>query len=825
MARKEFSCFVSLESLYSDLRQACRQIGKAPVFAATAALVLAVGFGVSIAIFTIVRNVLFATLPYNEPHQLIQIVSRWPKTGDQNGWSAPARDALDWKSSVPAFQDLAIYHYNLVNLTGSGQVESIYGLRITANLWPMLGVRPQLGNWFSPEHDYPGNTHVVVLSDDLWRRRFHSDPKIVGKTIHLDGEGYEVVAVMPRGFNFPLKLGTSVQLPTDQMQFWTPLGSDPAKEQRGAPSAGVVARLKPGITLNTAQAQIENACALLAREYPETNRDLSARAYSLRDQTVRQMNSPLLALLAATSLILLLACANIASLLLARGELYAGELAVRMALGGSAWRVARLPMFQGFLLCCFGFLLGVPVAMASVRFLLHLAPVDVPRLANTNIDFNAVLFAAALALGSGVLIGGLNALQVLRRSPRDVLSDASRTHSGRPHTRLRSSLVVSQIALAVVLIGSAGLMLRTFINLLSTDTGYQARGVFYGVTVLPRVRYPAFEQRQLFYKQVLDRLRATPGIEFAAVSTGFPYVGQYDDAKAQSAELARNSNDSGISADFNAVSAGYLEAIGIRLLRGRLVAETDTANTPKVVVIDENLAKTLWPSQNPIGQLINTDDPTKPIWRQVVGVVAPARNQSIDLVARPGVYVPLSQTNAYVNFIVLKTSAAPREAARLLKDVVAGVDADQGVFFVQSLPDLIDGTIATRRFLFVVLVFFAGAALVLSTLGIYGLISFIAASRTREVGVRIALGATRGSIGRLIVSDGVRLTLLGVCAGVAILAIVGRLLSSLLFGVRAFDAAAIGLAIVILGITTTLAALVPAWRSTRVEPMVALRAE
>jgi putative ABC transport system permease protein len=825
MARKKLSFFVSLESLYSDLRQAYRQIVKAPVFAATAVLVLAAGFGASVAIYTIVRNVLFATLPYKEPARLIQIISRWPKTGDQTGWSAPARDALDWKSSVPAFQDLAIYHYSLVNLTGSGQVESIYGLKITANLWPMLGVRPQLGNWFSAEHDYPGNSHVVVLSDDLWRRRFHSDPKIVGQTIHLDNEGYEVTAVMPRGFNFPLKLGTNVQLPTDQMQFWTPLGIDPAKEQRGAPGAGVVAQLKPGITLNMAQAQIENACALLAREYPKTNRDLSARAYSLLDQTVRQVNSPLLALLATTSLILLLACANIASLLLARGELHAGELAVRMALGGSGWRVARLPMFQGFLLCCLGCLLGVPVAMASVRFLLHLAPVDVPRLANTSIDFNAVLFAAALAVGSGILIGGLNALQVLRRSPRDVLSDASRTNSGRPRTRLRSSLVVSQVALAIVFIGSAGLMLRTFINLLSTDTGYQARGVFYSVTVLPRVRYPAFEQRQLFYKQVRDRLRATPGIEFAAVSTGFPYVGQYDDPKAQSAELARNSNDSGISADFNAVSADYLEAMGVRLLRGRLLAETDTVDTPKVAVIDENLAKALWPGQNPIGQLINTDDPTKPIWRQVVGIVAPAHNQSIDLVSRPGVYVPLSQTNAYVSFIVLKTSAAPREAARLLKDVVAGVDANQGVFFVQSLPDLIDGTIAMRRFLLVVLVFFAGAALVLSTLGIYGLISFIAASRIREVGVRIALGATRASIGRLIVSEGVRLTLLGACAGVAILAIVGRLLSSLLFGVRALDAATIGLAIGILGITTTLAALVPAWRSTRVEPIVALRAE
>lgn len=825
MIRKEFSWLVSLNSLGSDFRQAHRQICKTPLFAITGILVLAAGFGVSVAIFSIVRNVLLTPLPYKDPERLVQIVSRWPKNGGQNDWSAPLRDAIDWKNTVPAFQDLAMYHYSLFNLTEGAQAESVYGLRVTANLLPMLGVRPQLGNWFSPEYDSPGNTHVVMLSDDLWRRRFHSDPKIVGRTIHLDSEGYEVVAVMPRGFNFPLKLGTSAQLPTDQMQFWMPLGIDPATKPHGVPNDGVIAKLKPGVMLSMAQAQLENACALLAREYPETNHDLSAHAFPLRDQTVRQVNDPLLVLLAATALILLLTCANIASLLLARGELQAGELAVRMALGGSTWRIARLPMFQGILLCFFACLLGVPLAMASMRFLLHLAPVDVPRLANTSIDFNAVLFAAALALGSGVLIGSLNAFQVLRRSPRDVLAEASRTNTGRLRTRLRSSLVVSQVALAVVLIGGAGLMLRTFINLLSTDTGYQARHVFYGVTVLPASRYGQFEQRQLFFRKALDRLRAAPGIEFAAVSTGFPFVGQYDSAKVQSIEIAGNSHDAGISADFNAVSAGYLEAMGVRLIRGRLLAETDVADTPKVAVIDENLAEAFWPAQNPVGQLINTDGPVKPIWRQVVGVVAPTRNKSLDVAARPGVFVPLNQTTGYVNFVVLKTAAAPPEAAHLLKDVIAGVDPSQGVFLVQSLPDLINGTIAVRRFLFVVLLFFSGAALVLSTLGIYGLISFLAANRTREMGIRIALGASRGSIALLVVSQGVRLTLLGVGTGVVALVMLGDLLSSLLFGVRTFDAATTMLTIVILGITTTLAALIPAWRSMGVEPMAALRTE
>src|SRR3984957_1291044 len=825
MTHKLFGRALAAESLGADLRQAIRKICKAPAFSASVVLLLASGFGISVAIFSVVRNVLLSPLPYNEPHRLIQIVSWWPKTGDQTHWSAPLRDAVDWKSSLPALQDLAIYRYNLANLTGSGPAESSYGLRVSANLVPMLGVRPQLGSWFPAEYDRPGSAHVIMLSDDLWRRRFHSDRNIVGKTIHLDSESYEVVAVMPKGFNFPLKLGTNALLPTDQMQFWVPLPVDLEKEVRGNPNAGVIARLKPGVSLAEAQTELEAACLRLQQEFPATNRGLSAYLSSLREQTVRQTNTPLLALLAAAGLIVLLTCANIASLLLARGESKSAELAIRMALGGTASRIARLPILQSMLLCGCGGLLGIPLAIASVHVLLRLAPVDVPRLANTSIDWKAVLFAVALALGSGLFIGALNALQVLKRSPRNVLSDASRTHAGRPRTWLRSSLVVSQVALAVTFLSGTGLMLRTFLNLVSSDTGYQAKDVFYGVTVLPHTQYAQFEQRQLFFNRVLDRLRSTPHVESAAVSTGFPFVGQYDDVKAQSTEMAAGNVDSGVSADFNAVSAGYLEAMGVRLLRGRFVSETDTASTPKVAVIDENMARALWPGSDPLGRSINTGDPQHPVWRQVVGVVAPMRNVSLDLVARPGVLVPLDQTTGNVNFVVIKTTLAPNPAAELLKNTVAGVDPDQGVFFFQSFESLVSDTIAVRRFLLVMLTFFAAAALVLSTLGIYGLISFIAISRTREVGIRIALGATKANIGRLIVSEGLRLTLLGVGFGALLSAAAGRLLSSLLFGVRSFDIVTVALTIAVLGLTSTIAALIPALRSTLVQPTTALRAE
>ncbi|HEX8712869.1 MAG TPA: ABC transporter permease [Terracidiphilus sp.] len=814
---------ISIDSIRNDLRQDWRQICAAPAFAATVVLLLAAGIGVSVAIFSIVRSVLLTPLPFHDPERLVQIVSWWPKTGDQNGWTAPMRDALDWKSTVPAFQDVAIYRYDLRNLTGSGgEAESVYGLHVTANLMPMLGVRPQLGAWFSADHDLPGNDRVVLLSDDLWRRRFGADPAIVGKTIHLDNQPYEVVGVMPRGFNFPLRLGTTATLPTDQMQFWTPLPLDFARLQHGTPNAGIIAKLKPGVTLGEARAQLENACAILQRQYPATNRDLSARMFSLRQQTVMQVNGPLLALLAATGLILLLACANVAGLLLARGAERSGELAIRMALGGSGWQVARIPMLEGFLLCCGGCVLGVPLAAACLKLLLHLAPIDVPRLANTSIDAGSVLFAAALAIACGLLVGTMNALQVLGRSPREVLSEAARGNIGGPGTRLRSSLVVSQVAVAVVLLSLAGLMLRTLLNLRSTDTGYRADHVFYAVTVRP----PSQAQRQqAFFSNVLDRLRSTPGIQLAGISTGFPFVGQYDGVTAQSAAAARNGSRSGIEADFNAVSSGYLEAMGVRLIHGRLIADTDTAASPKVAVIDESLARALWPDQSAIGQLINIDDPAKPVWRRVVGVLAPMRNKSLDIAARPGVFVPIGQSAGYVNFIVVKTPASTRQAEQWIKEAVSSVDANQGVFFVQSMSQLVSDTIAVRRFLFTVLSFFGGAALLLSALGIYGLISFIAASRIREVGIRMALGATRRSIVGLVVSKGIRLTLLGAAAGVLASAIAARMLAGSLFGVHALDVETLVLAISILAAITTIAALIPAWRSSRVEPMTALRTE
>jgi putative ABC transport system permease protein len=813
-----------LESLPGDLRQVCRQLGRAPSFALIVILMMAAGIGVGTAIFSIVRNVLLLPLPYQDSGRLMQVISMSRKTGDSYDW-APLRDAYDWKTMVPAFHDVAVYGYALLNLKSGGQAETLYGSAVTSNLLPMLGVRPQLGQWFANGADQPNAAHQVILSDDMWRREFHADPRIVGKTIQMDDEGYLVVGVMPKGFNFPLRLATTALLPTDQMQYWIPRTVDLAKTPHGLANAGVIARLKDGITQTEAQEQLQAACRRLEQEYPATNHNLSAFLRSLRQQTVLVVNAPLLALFAAAVLVALLTCANIASLLLARGESRAGELAVRMALGGGYWQVARLPLLQGVVVCGAGFALGVPLAFGVLKLLLRLSPIDVPRLANSSIDWRALLFAAGLAMLSSIFVGGFNALQVLRRSPQEVLARSARGYVGQASTRLRSSLTVIQIALAVVLVSGAGLMLRTFRNLLSVDTGYQANHVYYGVTVLRPSRYAQFEQRQLFFRKLLDELRATPGVELAAVSTGLPFVGQYYRANIEARETATGQRGSELAGDTDSVSPQYLEAMGVKLIEGRLIRESDTSDSPKVVVVDQTLASALWPGQNSIGHFLNLDDPAKPVWREVVGVIAPTRNRGFDVAPRPSTFVPLAQTTGYVNFVVVKSHYSTAQVARVLRSTVASVDADQGVFFVQSFSDLASGTIAVRRFLFQVLAFFGVAALMLAALGIYGLISFIAVSRTREVGIRIALGATRGNIGRLVVAQGIRLTVMGIGGGVLAFAFLGRLLSSMLYGTPSFDIPTVVLAVATLGSVAAIAALIPAWRSTRVQPVTALRTE
>jgi putative ABC transport system permease protein len=467
----------------------------------------------------------------------------------------------------------------------------------------------------------------------------------------------------------------------------------------------------------------------------------------------------------------------------------------------------------------------VPLSAAILRFLIHLAPIDVPRLADAHIDSQVIAFGLALALLSAIVVGGLNAFQVLHRSPREVLSDAAKTSAGPASTKLRSALVIGQVALAVLLVSGAGLMLRTFVNLLSTNTGYQPDHVLYAVNVLPPSRYPALEDRALFYKKVLDRLRVTPGIESAAVSTGFPLVGQYSSTKVQAADLVNGDNKTGVTADFNPVSSRYLETLGVRLISGRTIRETDTADAVQVAVIDETLAKRLWPGQDPLGKRINTSDPTKPVWREVVGVIAETRNTSLESAAQPSVFVPLAQDNGWVNFVIVRSRLAPEEAAIAVKNVVSSVDPNQSVFFSQSMSQPIRDTIAIRHFLFIVLVFFGASAVGLSAAGIYGLASFIAGSRVREVGIRMALGATPTQIVSLVVFQSIRLTLIGILAGLLCSLFVGRSLSSLLFGVRPADPLTLALATMLLAMVSIFAALAPAFRSALLRPMQALRSE
>jgi len=811
-----------LDSLVTDSRHAVRLIRRSPVFSLTVIALLAAGIALSTAAFSIVEAVLLAPLPYRDPARLVQINSRWPKTGDQNDWSAPLRDAADWKAMVPDFSDIATYRYSLLNLDENNQPESLYGVRVSANLFPVLGVPPVAGRWFTEDEDRPGQTHEVILSNDLWRRRFGTDPQITGKMIHLNGEGYQVVGVMPPGFNFPLRLATTALLPTDQMQYWIPLGADLSREQHGNPNAGVIARIKPGARIPEAQAQLETAARQLEQQYPTTNHGLSARMRPLLQQTAGRFRTPLLVLLISTGVILVVACFNVATLLLARAQFRSQELAVRMALGAGTWRVARIPLLHGLLLSLCGCALGVPSAIVFLRAMVSFAPIDVPRLAGAHLDSWSMAFAATLFLLSGAVVAGMNSAQVLKRSPRDALAETSGI-SGRPQARLRTVLVIGQVALAVVVTSGAALMLRTFAGLLSVDTGYKPEHVLYGVNVLPPLLYPNRSSAEAFYRKVLDQLRAAPEVDSAGVSTGFPLVGEYGVLKAQPAPAGVE--QPGVTAEIDEVSPAYLETMGVRLVEGRTIEETDTAASPPVAVVDEKLAAALWPGQEPLGKLVNLDGPAKPVSRQVVGVMAPTRNRWLDAEPAPSLFVPVSQGRGSVNFVVMKSRLPASRSAEILRQTVRAVDPNQSIFFAQSMTGLLSDSIAVRRFLFFMLAFFAASALILSAIGMYGLISALSAARVREIGIRMAVGARREQIAFLILAQGTRLSLAG--AGIGLLASVflNRLMTGLLFGVKPDNPAALLASVGLLLAASALATLVPALRSAKREPMEALRSQ
>ncbi|HZS06017.1 MAG TPA: ABC transporter permease [Blastocatellia bacterium] len=813
------------DDMFQDLRFGARMMSRDKGFAAVVVITLALGVGASTAIFSVVRSVLLRPLPYAQPDRLLQFRFYYlPPVNHEQTWVA-IRDVVDWREQSRSFERIGVYGYAVLNFSEDGLPEAVYGLRVSADLLPALGVPPAMGRYFSPEEDQPGRNHVIILSDDLWRRRFGADPGIVGKTVRANQENYTVVGVMPAGFNFPLRMATTVRLPSQQMGYWYPLGLDARRSSRAEAGYGAIARLKPGATFAQAQAEMEQIAARLAGQYPQTNAGRELRMVPLKDQFVGDVRLTLIILLGAVALVVLIACANIASLLLVRADGRRREMAIRQSLGAGRLRLVRQALTESMLLALSGGAVGVLLARWALPTLLRLSPQAIPRLAETRVDGSVLGFTLAVSILAGLIFGLAPAWAAAKGGLNEVLKQSPGTSSGKRGAGGRA-LIVVEVALTLILTLGAGLLLNSFIRLMNVDLGFRADQVLAAIILPPNSRYPNVKAKVEFYRRVIERVKGLPGVESVAASDTLPYSGQNgtDQVRIEGRPPA-DGIDPNLYCEGSTVTNDFRQTMGIPLVRGRFFNEHDTADAPPVIVISEAAAERYWPGEDPIGKRMAFSADGYRVWRQVVGIVKSTHNLGLDQPQFPHFYLPVEQWPLPANFLLVRSALPSQNLAGAVRQAVAAVDREQPVFLAAPLESWVADSVAGRRFGLLLLGLFGALALALASVGIYGVVSYAATRRTREIGIRMALGAQSGDVLRLVIRQGMRPVLLGVAVGLPGAVALTRLLRSLLFGVSATDPLTFILVATLLGGVALLACWLPARRAAKVSPLVALRHE
>jgi putative ABC transport system permease protein len=796
--------------MLQDLRYGVRMLWKNPGFTAIAVLTLALGVGANTAIFSVVNAVLLQPLPYAKADELVMI---WRSPGGDMRWPFSPPSYLELKKHSTVFTEVAALSNKgwPANLTESGEPERLQGYQVSANLFPMLGVNAAQGRTFTDEEDRPGANHVVVLSNEVWRRRFNADPQVVGQSIKLNGEPYTVVGVMPANFRYFTK--------TD---VWTPLAFTAADENDGSGFLVLMGRRKPGVTIEQAGAEVET---LVHNSRNNQNTELHARLDPPQAMLSEEVRPMLLLLLGAVGFVLLIACVNIANLLLARGSARRRELAIRTALGAGRWRVVRQLLAESLVLALCGGAAGLLVANWSIEFIAGGLPQYLSnanaRVATLHIDATALAFAMALALLTSLLFGFAPALQLSKIDLNDALKEGGRTAGSR--SRVRSALVVAEVALAMVLLVGGGLMIKSFWRLSRVNLGYEPAGVLTAKIDPSGPRYESFAGMITFYQELLERVRAIPGVTQAgyinSLNASFPFsIDEHPPLPPEQQQAAA----------INQVSAGYFDAMGIPLRAGRLFDDHDVRESQPVVIVDEKFAELYFPGEDPIGKhlnnKVNRDTPGKSY--QIVGVVGATKFWTLTGEPSPHVYYSYLQENWWSMELVARTqSGDPMRLAAPIRAELAAIDKDQPIHSFKALETTVSELIAPQRFTTTLLAGFAALAAGLAAIGLYGVISYTVTQRTREIGIRMALGANRTSVMRMVISQGMTLAVFGVALGLAASFALTRLLASLLFGVSTTDPMTfIVIAIVLTGVALG-ACFVPARRATKVDPMVALRYE
>ncbi|MDP3773878.1 MAG: ABC transporter permease [Gemmatimonadales bacterium] len=818
-----------MDSLLQDIRYAGRSLLKSPGFTLAAVLTLALGIGANTAIFSVVRGILLRPLPYDAPDRAVMLWSHW--TGWDKTWVSPPEYA-DYAAQSQIFSSVAAFADASFTLTGEGEAERVRSGLVTANIFGVLGARPLLGRTFLPDEDRPDGPRVVVLGEGVWRRRFGADPGVVGRAIRLNARPYVIVGVMPEEFRLPVDFSVE-----ERTQIWTPLQLRvPDENDRGSHGLLSVGRLRDDIDFARGQSLLDGFVAQMKRDHAQQyGPDFGVTLVTVRDEVLGRIRPALLVLLGAVALVLLIACGNVANLLLARGESRQREIAIRTALGASRWRMVRQLLTESVLLALAGGAAGILFASWGVDALPAINPSSIPRADAIRVDLPVLAATLLLSLVTGVVFGLVPAWQMARVDVQPQLREGARSvTASRGGRRFRRALIGAEVALAVVLVTGAGLLVRSFVRLSSVPPGFEPRGVLTMRLSLPAATYPTRTAVRGFYDRFLERLRALPGVDVVGAVAGLPLATVRGDWGIEVEGYQRANPQQGLQADWQVASPDYFRALGIPLKRGRFLIDGDREGVAGVILINEAMARQYWEGRNPVGGRMRLNTDADSLWRTVVGVVGDVHHRGLTEAPRPEMYLPHAQffataadsvVPARAMTLTLRVRGQPEALTVPVRRALAETDPGLAVSDVRTLEDVVSRAIAAPRFTTTLLGVFAVLALALAAVGIYGVVAFVVAQRTAELGIRVALGARAADVLRLVVGQGMQPVLAGLGAGLLGALALSRLLRGLLFGVAATDAATFTAVTLTLGTVALLACYLPARRAARVDPMVALRSE